>query len=155
MLWFIQNILFSISLIVVIHYLYIYFETTLTAPKVKDLIHCPKQKYKSLFDTINKNLDNTRRESLPHLGGENGRARQAGVGEGEGVGVGVGVDIDVNPDLDTGIGLVPKGKQQHHHETATNDVNDMRTDLKSFLRGIGLKSKSNNEHAFRPSYEMN
>ena len=155
MLWFIQNILFSISLIVVIHYLYIYFETTLTAPKVKDLIHCPKQKYKSLFDTINKNLDNTRRESLPHLGGENGRPRQAGVGVG--VGVGEGEDIDVNPDLDTGIGFLPKGKQPHH-ETAhpqNKDVNDMRTDLKVFLRGIGLKSKSNNEHAFRPSYEMN
>ena len=60
MLWFIQNIIFSISLIVIIHYLYIYFETTLTAPKVKDLIHCPKQKYKSLFDTINKNLDNAK-----------------------------------------------------------------------------------------------
>lgn len=58
MLWFIQNIIFSVSLIVIIHYLYLYFETTLTAPKVKDLIHCPKQKYKSLFDTINKNLDN-------------------------------------------------------------------------------------------------
>ena len=60
MWWLIQNIIFSICLIVMIHYLYIYFETTLTAPKVKDLIHCPKQKYKSLFDTINKNLDNAK-----------------------------------------------------------------------------------------------
>ena len=70
MLWFIQNILFSISLIVIIHYLYIYFETTLTAPKVKDLIHCPKQKYKSLFDTINTNLDNAKSVSAQsaHLG---------------------------------------------------------------------------------------
>lgn len=73
MLWFIQNIIFSISLIVIIHYLYLYFETTLTAPKVKDLIHCPKQKYKSLFDTINKNLDNAKSMSArsahsEHLG---------------------------------------------------------------------------------------
>ena len=69
MLWFIQNILFSISLIVIIHYLYIYFETTFTAPKVKDLIHCPKQKYKSLFDTINKNLDNAK--SVPTMAQSN------------------------------------------------------------------------------------
>lgn len=136
MLWLIQNILFSISLIVVIHYLYVYFETTLTAPKVKDLIHCPKQKYKSLFDTINKNLDNTTRESLPHLGGENGRPRQA----------------DVDAELDTNIGIIPKGK---FNETGQKPNNDMKTDLKEFLRGIGLKSKSNNEHAFRASYEMN
>ena len=64
MLWFIQNIIFSVSLIVIIHYLYIYFETTLTAPKVKDLIHCPKQKYKSLFDTIHNNLDNSGARNL-------------------------------------------------------------------------------------------
>ena len=57
MLWFIQNIAFSISLIVIIHYLYLYFESTLTTPKVKDLIHCPKQKYHSLFETISKKLN--------------------------------------------------------------------------------------------------
>ena len=71
MLWLIQNIIFSISLIVILHYLYNYFETTLTAPKVKDLIHCPKQKYKSLFDTINKNLDNHHlSQKVRSLGGD-------------------------------------------------------------------------------------
>ena len=38
-----------------IHYLYIYFETTLTSPKVKDLIHGPRQEYKILIDSIHKN----------------------------------------------------------------------------------------------------
>jgi hypothetical protein len=32
--------------------------------------------------------------------------------------------------------------------------NDMKTDLKAFLRGIGLKSKSSSEMSFLPSYEM-
>lgn len=52
MWWFIQNILFSICLIVMIHYLYIYFETTLTSPKVKDFIHTPKHEYKILLDSM-------------------------------------------------------------------------------------------------------
>lgn len=124
MLWFIQNILFSISLIVVIHYLYVYFETTLTAPKVKDLIHCPKQKYKSLFDTINKNLDNNKK--VRNLGGDEVTAERLSNAN----------DADV-------VDLLPKNKHN----------NDMKTDLKAFLRGIGLKSKSNSEALFRASYE--
>jgi hypothetical protein len=30
----------------------------------------------------------------------------------------------------------------------------MKKDLKTFLRGIGLKSKSSNANSFRASYEM-
>jgi hypothetical protein len=115
MLWFIQNIIFSVSLIVIIHYLYIYFETTLTAPKVKDLIHCPKQKYKSLFDTINKNLDNNlgiQRETYD----TNEIVPTGGPGPGPGTGPGPG-----------------------------QTPGDMKTDLKTFLRGIGLKAKSGND----------
>lgn len=59
MWWLIQNIIFSVCLIVIIHYLYIYFETTLTSPKVKDLIHGPKQEYKLLLESIRKNVDTT------------------------------------------------------------------------------------------------
>lgn len=59
MWWIIQNILFSVCLIVIIHYLYVYFETTLTSPKVKDLIHSPKQEYKILLESIHKKVDGT------------------------------------------------------------------------------------------------
>ena len=136
MLWFIQNILFSISLIVVIHYLYVYFETTLTAPKVKDLIHCPKQKYKSLFDTINKNLDNNKK--VRNLGGDEVTAERLTNAN----------DADV-------VDLLPKNKHNNDpYNNANKDNNDMKTDLKAFLRGIGLKLKSNSEALFRPSYEM-
>ena len=131
MLWFIQNILFSISLIVIIHYLYIYFETTLTAPKVKDLIHCPKQKYKSLFDTINKNLDN----NLMTSGGGGGGMPTSSSSN-------LGIDGDES--------------QPPVYDERTNNSsnrNDMKTDLKAFLRGIGLKSKSSSEISFLPSYE--
>ena len=57
MWWLIQNIIFSACLIVLIHYLYIYFETTLTTPKVKDLIRGQKHEYKSLLESINKKID--------------------------------------------------------------------------------------------------
>ncbi len=128
MLWLIQNILFSITLIVVIHYLYLYFETTLTAPKVKDLIHCPKEKYKSLFDTINKNLDNRISQ------------KRRGLGDFPEIG---GAD-------ESEVGLLPKNNESIH---LGDEHNTMKTDLKAFLRGIGLKSKSNTESLFRASYE--
>ena len=120
MLWFIQNIIFSISLIVIIHYLYLYFETTLTAPKVKDLIHCPKQKYKSLFDTINKNLDN---------------------------------NLGIQRDTYDASEIIPTGGGGGGGGSGGGGSSDMKTDLKTFLRGIGLKSKSANDN-FIPSYEM-
>jgi len=135
MLWFIQNILFSISLIVVIHYLYVYFETTLTAPKVKDLIHCPKQKYKSLFDTINKNLDNNKK--VRNLGGDEVTAERF-----------------TNANEADVVDFLPKNKHNNEpYNDMNKDNNDMKTDLKAFLRGIGLKSKSNSDGLFRASYE--
>jgi hypothetical protein len=133
MLWLIQNILFSVSLIIVIHYLYIYFETTLTAPKVKDLIHCPKQKYKSLFDTINKSLDKPSTHNLDDgMGAANTRTTE--------------------PSLSSNLGIDdPKARGDNNRVNSTS--NEMKTDLKAFLHGIGLKAKSSAEHAFRPSYE--
>jgi hypothetical protein len=128
MLWFIQNIIFSISLIVIIHYLYLYFETTLTAPKVKDLIHCPKQKYKSLFDTINKNLDKTHSQS-----------NNLGIH---------GESYDTSDIIPTATATTTTTAT-----TSTSAPNDMKKDLKTFLRGIGLKSKSSSDN-FLPSYEM-
>jgi len=65
MWWLIQNILFSACLIVLIHYLYVYFETTLTTPKVKDLIRGQKHEYKSLLESINKKIDQPMTTSSP------------------------------------------------------------------------------------------
>jgi hypothetical protein len=150
MLWLLQNILFSISLIVVIHYLYIYFETTLTAPKVKDLIHCPKQKYKSLFDTINKNLDNNVSQQNKG-GGTREHSRDLGTTSVAGAGTGTGIEDRNDNEFTSEYSAYnePNGKSNMN-----KGVNDMKTDLKAFLRGIGLKSKSNSENSFRPSYEM-
>jgi hypothetical protein len=108
MLWLIQNIIFSISLIVVIHYLYIYFETTLTAPKVKD-------------------LDNVK--SAP-------AAAHSAAADSEAHSDNLGIHSYNTNDI------IPTSN--------TKSTNDMKTDLKTFLRGIGLKSSNDK---FRPSYE--
>lgn len=126
MLWFIQNIAFSISLIVIIHYLYLYFESTLTTPKVKDLIHCPKQKYNSLFETINSqlNLTDTKDQNKEHLGivPRNSKNSVSGLDTGR---------------LDTGLDT---GLDGNGPSMATNTA--MKNDLKSFLRTIGLKRQT-------------
>ena len=127
MFWFIQNIAFSISLIVIIHYLYLYFESTLTTPKVKDLIHCPKLKYKSLFETINRPLSDTKDQNKEYLGilPRNSKNSVSGLDPG----------IDSN-----GPSMAPN--------TA------MKNDLKSFLKTIGLKRQTTSQPP-KAAYEMN
>ena len=50
--WTIQVTAISLCFIAVVHYLYIFFKTTLTVPKVKDLVNRPQQQYDELFKGI-------------------------------------------------------------------------------------------------------
>ena len=50
--WIIQ---ISIIFIFLVHHLIGFFKTTLTVPKIKDLVNSPSQKYQNIFDTINTN----------------------------------------------------------------------------------------------------
>jgi Flp pilus assembly protein TadG len=52
--WIIQISLISIILIFLVHHLIGFFKTTLTVPKIKDLVNSPTQKYQGMFDTISK-----------------------------------------------------------------------------------------------------
>ena len=46
MLWFvIQQLLLSLILIAIVHYIYEFFKNNLTEPKIKDLVNKPKVKY--------------------------------------------------------------------------------------------------------------
>jgi response regulator RpfG family c-di-GMP phosphodiesterase len=49
----IQWSIISLFLIVLIHYLYGFFQTTLTIPKIKDLVNRPASAYKEMYNTIN------------------------------------------------------------------------------------------------------
>ena len=46
-------ILISLTLIFLVHHLYMFLLNTLTVPKIKDLVNKPNQQYKDIFDTLN------------------------------------------------------------------------------------------------------
>lgn len=57
--WTIQITLISIILIFLIHHLINFFKSTLTVPKIKDLVNSPTQKYENMFNVIkNSNVNN-------------------------------------------------------------------------------------------------
>ncbi len=89
-----------------IHYLYIYFETTLTSPKVKDLIHGPRREYKILIDSIHKNTDTSSHLSPTQYPSAN-----------------VEETLGINTD------------------TKTDRSEDMKSDLKEYIREIASNSK--------------
>jgi hypothetical protein len=49
-----QYAIISLILISIIHYLYSFFKTNLTVPKVKDLVNRPAGVYKEIYETIEK-----------------------------------------------------------------------------------------------------
>jgi len=56
LLWIFQTSILSIILIFLVHYLINFFKTTLTVPKIKDLVNCPTKKYENIYNIIaNKN----------------------------------------------------------------------------------------------------
>ena len=57
--WFFQQIIISLTLILLIHYLYVFFKNNLTEPKVKDLVNKPMKRYMEMYQTIdNPTTDN-------------------------------------------------------------------------------------------------
>jgi len=51
--WTIRWILISLILIFLLHYLYTFFKTTLTVPKIRDLVNKPTEKYNEMLNTLN------------------------------------------------------------------------------------------------------
>ena len=41
-----------------------FFKTTLTVPKIKDLVNSPNQKYQNIYDTISHNSNNSNNSSF-------------------------------------------------------------------------------------------
>lgn len=121
----VQMTAISLCLIAVVHYLYVFFKTTLTVPKVKDLVNRPQKQYDAIFKAMGEmkagggsngsnssNSSTTSISSIPILGDY--------VGSG---GAGAGA------------GSVPGSSS----ETAAIA---MKQELKQFLKGLNL-SKPN------------
>lgn len=68
--WILQITIISIVLIFLVHYLFNFFKSTLTVPKIKDLVNTPAQKYENMFNIISKsNTDSILSANLgPNLG---------------------------------------------------------------------------------------
>jgi len=52
--WVIKQIIISLTLILLIHYLYFFFKKNLTEPKVKDLVNKPIKRYMEMYKTMDK-----------------------------------------------------------------------------------------------------
>jgi len=50
--WTIQITIASIIFIFLVHYLINFFKSTLTVPKIKDLVNTPTKKYESMYNTL-------------------------------------------------------------------------------------------------------
>ena len=51
--WVIQITVISIIIIMLVHHLINFFKSTLTVPKIKDLVNTPTQKYENMYNIIN------------------------------------------------------------------------------------------------------
>jgi hypothetical protein len=56
--WTIQFTIISIILIFLVHHLIHFFKSTLTVPKIKDLVNTPTQKYENMYNIIKQNSVN-------------------------------------------------------------------------------------------------
>ena len=54
----IKQIILSIILIVIIHYIYVFLKENLTQPKIKDLVNKPKMKYKEIYKSVEQSKIN-------------------------------------------------------------------------------------------------
>ena len=122
--WIIKISLISITLIFLVHHLIGFFKTTLTVPKIKDLVNSPTQKYQGMFDTISKGHLNPSDFSYD-LNTKN-------------------VDINSSNSY-TAIDLLPTEMQTNTNfvlDTSTKDV--MKDELKSFLKKQMNTTNTNN-----------
>ena len=62
--WAIQITIISIVLIFLVHHLINFFKSTLTVPKIKDLVNTPTQKYENMYSIINNNQNSYKNSSL-------------------------------------------------------------------------------------------
>jgi hypothetical protein len=60
--WVIQITVISIVLIFLVHHLINFFKSTLTVPKIKDLVNTPTQKYENIYNIIKQNSNTSTNE---------------------------------------------------------------------------------------------
>jgi hypothetical protein len=93
-------VLISLTIIYLIHHLYMFFLNTLTVPKIKDLVNKPSQQYDEMFKTLQGNSrtakndmtsDDKMTEELSSFLNELKKNPEQGNGSGSGSGSGIGM----------------------------------------------------------------
>tara|TARA_Y100000589_G_C27073523_1_gene596474 strand:+ start:775 stop:1089 length:315 start_codon:yes stop_codon:yes gene_type:complete len=62
----IKNIIISVVIIFLIHYIYDYLKNTLTIPKIKDLVNKPDIQYNEIINSIKETKLNEETEKIIH-----------------------------------------------------------------------------------------
>jgi hypothetical protein len=63
--WTIQTAIASFIFIFLVHYLINFFKSTLTVPKIKDLVNTPTQKYENIYKIISHSKNNNNKSNQP------------------------------------------------------------------------------------------
>ena len=109
----IQWSIISLFLIVLIHYLYGFFQTTLTRPKIKDLVNRPASAYKEMYNTINNDY---------HSGNNK--------------------DSQLNKNTNANKNNYPQNSESTNSTNQPSSTNqNMKDELKSFLMKNGVDAK--------------
>jgi hypothetical protein len=66
LVWIAQISIISIIFIFLVHHLLMFLKSTLTVPKIKDLVNSPNQKYKDIYDTLLHKTEYTNIDILPN-----------------------------------------------------------------------------------------
>ena len=61
----IKTAFISLISIILIHYLYVFFKTNLTVPKIKDLVERPEKKYKEIYASLSSKSTDTKPTIVP------------------------------------------------------------------------------------------
>lgn len=120
--WTIQITILSVIFIWLVHHLFNYLRDMLTVPKIKDLVHEPSKKYKTMYEIINKsNAFHAEEYERDH-------------------------DTKMNTIYNSMSGSTPIQNLEYTREELlpretlepkTTDTSDMKNELKNFLRKIG------------------
>jgi len=131
--WTLQTIIISVILIFLVHHLLIFFKSTLTVPKIKDLLNSPLKNYDDIINSINNSglmnnsglIDNSSLmnnssliDNSSLMNNNNSLIDNSGLMDNSAV--------MNNSGLMNNIGLIDNNNQ--------NNVNNMKNDLKFFLK---------------------
>ena len=108
-LWVLQTTLICILLIFLVHHLITFFKSTLTVPKIKDLVNAPAHKYNAMFNIISAPAPASASTSTSASSSSS-------------------TSID---DLSYKESLLPKKERK-----ASFDTNDMKNELKNFMKTL-------------------